>query len=312
MPIQKLPYLNRHVNRHKKVMWCVRVDRTQPRIWIKAEYGSKEFMEAYRLAIAGTPLPKVHGLREGEAFTVGWAINRYMGSRQWAKLAPESRKQLSYQFTRIHANVGKLQLKRITPAVVMESRDKRAGVPSDANKFVRAVKLLFEFAVANTWVVLNPASGVGKLKTSKTGEGFVIWRAEHLAAFERRWPVGTMQRLAYEIVRCTGLRRSDVCRFGPQHIREGGYSITPQKTAHTQAWLPTETSWRGWLSRWRPPRTEARPSSSPSTAPRSGRPPASATGSGRPAVRRVCRDRRTASGSRWPRWLPRTGRRPRN
>lgn len=232
MPRTKLPYLNKHVTRHGKTMWCVRVDRAQPRIWLRGDYGSKEFMEQYRAALVGDrPIKK--DSTEEKKFTVGWAITAYMKSFQWAKLLPESRKQLSYQYARIKEKAGDVPLMDVTPAVVLEGRDARGSVPSDANKFVRATKLLFNFAVFNKWVLVNPATDVGILKTSKTGEGFIIWTDAHHALFEARWPIGTRQRLAYEIAYCTGLRRSDICRFGPKHVTDGSYSITPKKTELT-------------------------------------------------------------------------------
>lgn len=50
------------------------------------------------------------------------------------------------------------------------------------------------------------------------------------AAFEARWPLGTMQRLAYEIILCTGLRRGDVHKFGRQHVKGGTYTVRTSKT----------------------------------------------------------------------------------
>jgi integrase len=84
--------------------------------------------------------------------------------------------------------------------------------------------------LANNWVDANPAMGVGKLKTSRDGAGFLTWTPSHLAKFERHWAIGTRQRLAYEIFLCTGLRRSDVVKFGKGHIEEGLFTVTPQKT----------------------------------------------------------------------------------
>ncbi|MEW5421908.1 tyrosine-type recombinase/integrase [Amorphus sp. 3PC139-8] len=47
--------------------------------------------------------------------------------------------------------------------------------------------------------------------------------------FERYHPVGSMARLAFALLLYTGQRRSDVIRFGPQHIRNGWLTFTQHK-----------------------------------------------------------------------------------
>ena len=56
MPKKRPPYLQRQVTRHGKVVWYVRI-RRNPRFRIHGEYGSQEFMAAYRAAINGQETP---------------------------------------------------------------------------------------------------------------------------------------------------------------------------------------------------------------------------------------------------------------
>lgn len=56
MPRPRPPYLQREVHRHGNVKWYVRI-RPKPRIRIHGEYGSPEFMTAYRNAINGVENP---------------------------------------------------------------------------------------------------------------------------------------------------------------------------------------------------------------------------------------------------------------
>jgi integrase len=65
------------------------------------------------------------------------------------------------------------------------------------------------------------------------GKGFRAWKDEHCAKYEATHSLGTRARLAYELLSCTGLRRSDIVRVGRQHIRRldepvviGPYTIT--------------------------------------------------------------------------------------
>ncbi|MFT3987240.1 site-specific integrase [Aestuariivirga sp.] len=226
MPPKLWPSLLHEKTRHGAWVWYVRVGKG-PRIRIRATFGTEEFKAEYHAAVIGQPLAKP---ASGTPYTLRWAIDQYLESPAWRRLAAESRKQMSYQFTRIKERAGDELLSDITRRVVLESRDARDKTPSDANKYVRATNLLFEFAISKEWADSNPAKGIAKLPTSGTGEGFHTWTEDEMLAFEKRWPIGTMQRLAFEIIRCTGLRRGDVHAFGSQHIRKNTYVVRTSKT----------------------------------------------------------------------------------
>ena len=68
-------------------------------------------------------------------------------------------------------------------------------------------------------------------------QGFRTWQEANIQHFEARWPVGTAQRLAFDLCLYTGQRRSDVVRMGPQHVRDGVLSIRQQKTG-TEVVIP--------------------------------------------------------------------------
>jgi hypothetical protein len=56
-------------------------------------------------------------------------------------------------------------------------------------------------------------------------DGYHSWNDDEIAQFEKRHPVGTPARLALALLLYTGHRRSDVVRMGPQHIRNGMFSV---------------------------------------------------------------------------------------
>ena len=68
----------------------------------------------------------------------------------------------------------------------------------------------------------DPTAGVRRPALRKGG--WEPWTDEEMAAFERAYPVGTRERVAYDIARYTGLRRSDVIRIGRPHV-SGAASI---------------------------------------------------------------------------------------
>ncbi len=55
-------------------------------------------------------------------------------------------------------------------------------------------------------------------------------RTEEIARFETRWRVGSRERLAFDLLLYTGLRRGDVARLGRQHVRDGVITLRTDKT----------------------------------------------------------------------------------
>jgi integrase len=67
-----------------------------------------------------------------------------------------------------------------------------------------------------------------KLLNVKT-DGFHVWTDDEAARFEARWPIGTRERLAFDLLLFTGLRRGDAVRLGRQHIKDGVFRIKMEK-----------------------------------------------------------------------------------
>jgi integrase len=70
-----------------------------------------------------------------------------------------------------------------------------------------------------------------KLLAGPNGDvGFHAWTEAEFARFEARWPLGTRERLAFDILLYTGLRRGDAVRLGRQHVTGDVFSIRTEKT----------------------------------------------------------------------------------
>jgi integrase len=105
--------------------------------------------------------------------------------------------------------------------------------PNAQKNWTKALRGFLKFCVTAGLIKADPTQGVTKARAERT-EGFVAWTEENLELYRARWPLGTRQRLAVELMVNLGLRRSDACRIGPADIR-GGYLVdfVPQKTART-------------------------------------------------------------------------------
>lgn len=100
--------------------------------------------------------------------------------------------------------------------------------PSAANNLKKRLSQLFDFAILLGWRKDNPAKAVRSLKTKS--KGYRTWQESQIQQFERRWPVGTMPRLAFDLALYTAQRRSDVRVMGPQHVKDGRISVQQLKT----------------------------------------------------------------------------------
>src|SRR5262249_5160341 len=78
----------------------------------------------------------------------------------------------------------------------------------------------------------DPTAGVENPPRRK-GDGFIPWTEEHVAMYQRRWPIGTRQRVWLDVLLYSGLRRGDAVRYGRQHVHNGVGRIKTEKSGFT-------------------------------------------------------------------------------
>jgi integrase len=229
MPRPRPPRLHREITRHGKTVWYVRVSKG-PRIRLRAEFGSAEFGAEYEAAIKGTARPNIKGAPA--AGTLAWLVARYRETSVWAGLSLATRRQRENIFAHVLASAGEQPFIKITTATIVAGRDRRAKTPDQARHFLDTMRGLFRWALAAKLVKSDPTTGVEN-PPRKKGDGFIPWTEEHVAAYERRWPLGTRQRVWLDVLLYTGLRRGDAVRFGRQHVREGVGTLKTEKSGFT-------------------------------------------------------------------------------
>jgi len=224
MPRPRPPHLHREETRHGAVVWYVRKGHG-PRIRIKAEYGSDKFWREYRVGLEGAPKPS----KAAKAHTLAWALDRYRNSSAWAALANATRRQRENVFRNVIATAGTVPLKAITADTIRAGRERRAAKPHAANNFLKAMRGFFAWASEGNLVAADPTKGIKLLAGANDADGFRVWSQEELDCFETRWPIGTRERLAFDLLLYTGLRRGDAVRVGRQHERDGVITIRTEK-----------------------------------------------------------------------------------
>jgi integrase len=161
-----------------------------------------------------------------------WLLERYRETPVWRDLSLETRKQREAIFVQMTGTARDQPFARITRAAIVAGRDRRASTPAQARHFLETMRGLFRWAAKAGLVREDPTIGVEDPARPKSG-GFPIWSEEQVAAYERRWPVGTRQRVWLDVLLYTGLRRGDAVRLGRQHVRNGVAMIKTEKSGFT-------------------------------------------------------------------------------
>jgi hypothetical protein len=204
-------------------------DGDRARIRIREDFGTPAFWAAYYAAVAGEAPPTPS---KPKAQSLAWLIARYRESVSWHDLSMATRRQRENIFKRAMATGGDEPFARITRATMVAGMERRRETPAAARHFLESFRGLFQWAVTAQHVEADPTAGIKKPK-ARNGEGFVMWPAEWCAAFEAQWPIGTRQRVWYEVLYCTGLRRGDAVRVGRPHLKNGRGMIRAQKNGET-------------------------------------------------------------------------------
>ena len=228
MPPKLPPFLHRQITRHGRAVWYFRRGKG-PRTRIPGAFGSAEFLEAYDAALGSGP--KAH--KSPPSGTFAWGLWMYRQSQTWASLSPATRRQRDNIYAKIVKTHGETAISAWKRGDIAAGRDKRAATPAAARHFVEALRGLFRWLVESGLVFADPTEGVRVAKPKS--EGFAAWTDEDETKFRARWSLGSRQRLAFEVLRQTGLRRGDAVRVGRPHVKDGAIRFATEKTGERVA-----------------------------------------------------------------------------
>ncbi len=222
---RKYLYVMRERSRHGKLKFYFRKDKDSPRIRLP-DIQSEDFVPAYLKALQTIDAPKKRLVGVG---SLEWLIARYRETTAYSALSPATRRQRDNIFKGVIEKSGKEPFKAITRKSMVAARDKRADTPAQARNFLDAMRGLFRWALEAEHVTTDPTAGVSNPKRKK-GEGFAAWTDADVAAYDKRWPRGTKERVWKDVLLFTGLRRGDAVIFGKQHVRDSIGTVRTEKT----------------------------------------------------------------------------------
>jgi integrase len=217
----KLPYLDHYRSGGKLYYYVRRKGRSSVRL--NGEPGTAEFMASYQAALeAAAPQRDRHA-----AGTFARLVSDFYRSVDFANLKPSSKKAYRIVLdpvSRKHGHRPASNLPRSFATSMIEAiGEKRPGM---ANLTQAVMRRLMAYAVRAGVRPDNPFAGMTKYK----GGTHHTWTDAELAAYEKKWSLGTRERLAYALLLYTGQRGGDVVRMRRQDIVGGAIGLVQEKT----------------------------------------------------------------------------------
>jgi integrase len=195
---------------------------------------SEEFMAEYRRLLAATAQKPVEVARPFPPGSFGALVTEYFADREAFGERKASTQRIYRMVLEPLAMVhGHKPVSLLERQHVKKWRDARSDTPGMANMVVKVARVLLSYAVENGYRRDNPAL---RIKLFKLGE-HRAWTDEECAAFEARWPAGSMQRRAYMLAKFSGQRCGDLANMTRAHRKDRAIRVVQIKTG-AELWIP--------------------------------------------------------------------------
>lgn len=202
-----------------------------------APIDSPTFLEAYAAAVRQEP-QKVAGAVRHRTGSIGAGVRAFLASDDYLSRRASTRARWVKMAEEIEAIGGRGKLTDLQPKHIRQHLQ-RYG-PHAANNRLKVWRALGRWWVDAGLLDADPARDVRRHAVPKSG-GFTPWAQEDVDAFRAHWPIGSMQRLALEILVCTGAAIGDAVTLGPVNVKGGWIEYTRTKSG-TICTAPTFTA----------------------------------------------------------------------
>lgn len=202
-------------DRHGKLRWRYRKAGV-PTYHFRSSPGTIEFAAEYDAACNAKAMPRPR-------FVVGSVdalCEAFYGSPKWLSMKPSSQKTYRGIIERWRSRHGDKPIARLEPRHIVAMLSAMKDTPAAANNLRKALARLFRYAMQMGWIDRNPVDATDPFEIES--DGWHAWTEQEIEAFQSRWPMGSRERLALELLLWTGLRKSDVIGIGRQH-RDGSF-----------------------------------------------------------------------------------------
>ncbi len=226
MTLLNLRYVQRFEDRHGKVRHYFRRPGAK-RVSLPGQPDSPEFLAAYQAAIGSEVVPQARaiGVDRVKPGTMAALIVSYYSSPKFRTLkaiTQRTYRNILERFRMEHGHKSVAGLRRDHVEALLA--DHTAGTAINLRK---VLKLITAHAVEIGMRADDPLAVMQKAVRATTGHR--TWEEPHIAAYEARWPMGSRERLALDLLLYVGCRRADLVRLGRQMIRGDVLTYTPGK-----------------------------------------------------------------------------------
>lgn len=161
------------------------------------------------------------------AATVSALISAFYQSYGFTKNQPVSQASTRNVLEHVRARHGDRPVADLQRADIQAMMAEKTGRPAAQRNLLKAFRLLLAFAVDSGLRADNPALGIKRPK-QRSG-GYYSATEDDLRRYEARYPRGTRERLAFDLMLYTACRLTDVVGLGPANIRNGRLTFTYSK-----------------------------------------------------------------------------------
>ncbi|MEM6727843.1 MAG: tyrosine-type recombinase/integrase, partial [Pseudomonadota bacterium] len=166
--------------------------------------------------------------RQGvEAGTIAAGIEAFLKSPEFKSLASSTLQLYERHGLAIIQAYGRGTLTTLKTVHIRKDLATLEAHPSNVR--LRVWRKACRWWVRRGWIEMNPARDVERTPTPKA-VGAKPWTRADFAEFRAHWPIGTPERLTFELLYQTCAAIGDVARLGPGNLRDGWLVYRRQKT----------------------------------------------------------------------------------
>lgn len=171
--------------------------------------GHPDFLAAYAKAAGVTPRALV------TRGSLGAALVLYKASDDYALLATTTRAQRRPILDDLVERYGHAPREGLARRHIEKDLERFTG--SVRNNHLKVWRGLCAWMVDHYGLTENPSDGIEKSRTAKS-DGHIPWSEDEITKFRAYWPIGSMERLTFELLHWTGARISDAIRLGRGNV----------------------------------------------------------------------------------------------
>lgn len=213
------------------------------RIQIFAAPGDADFSRQYEMARRGVKPDKDKKPSElAMPETIGWLVHKYQEYlEERVKAGTSSAKTLKKKRNLLAKLIENPNKKMAIPREkLIEMQDAMGSSPAQADAFIEAVAVLFDWAIDRKYIKENTARGIKSVY--KKGDGAKPWKAADVTAFFAKHKAGTTPHVAMSVLLWTGCRIEDLTILGRDHecVIDGIEALrwVPLKKGSTEVCIP--------------------------------------------------------------------------